>query len=241
MQPAFTSPRETASLRLGEQCYLHVKSLLLDGGLDPGDSVPVESLSQELKVSRQPVMEAIKRLAAEGFVHIIPQVGCAVTRPAPDDVDDFYRLFAGSEALIARLAAERRSAEEARTYAELAAVIAREAENAGSFEDRDPVYHHLIRRRQTAIHTMARSPVITQISASLWDRSNFYVRAALGSAYFTDYVKSLHRQIDQAVIDGDSASAEHFMHKYIDGGRPIIVYALRQKEKKFAPPSRHMA
>lgn len=218
-------------LRQGERCYAYVKGLLLDGGLDPGDNVSVEALSRALNTSRQPVMDAVKRLSTEGFINIIPQVGCRVTTPDPDEVDDFYKMFAAAEALIARLAAERRSDEEARAYMRLAAGVAEEATHLGNLKSRDPRYHHLVRRRHGAIHTMAHSPVIAEITAGLWDRSNFYVRTSIGSAYFTDHVKVLHRQIDDALLKGDGEGAQAATYKYIDGGRPIIVLALRRKNK----------
>ena len=219
-------------LRQGERCYAYVKALLLDGGLDPGDSVSVEALSRALNTSRQPVMDAVKRLSTEGFINIIPQVGCKVTTPDPDEVDDFYKMFAAAEALIARLAAERRSDEEARAYMRLAASVAEEATHLGNLKSQDPRYHHLVRRRHGAIHAMAHSPVIAEIAAGMWDRSNFYVRTSIGSAYFTDHVKALHRQIDDAILKSDGAAAESATHKFVDGGRPIIVLALKRKLRK---------
>lgn len=224
-------PSAAPAMRHAERCYFHLKSLLLDGGLDPGDEVSIEELRRSLCTSRQPVMDAVKRLAVEGFITITPQVGCQVTVPDPDQVDDFYKLFAGSESVITRLAAERRSEAEARSYARLAAEIADEAAHAGDPASRDPTYHHLIRRRQQAIHEMARSPVITEIASAMWDRSNFYIRAALGSAYFSSHVRRLHREIDDAIISGDGAEAESATRRYIDGARPVIAEQLRRKRE----------
>src|SRR5262249_4241585 len=99
-----------AAGRAGTTAYAHLKERLLEGDLGPGDRLSVVELTQLLSCSRVPVMEALKRLEGEGFVRIVPQVGCSVVAPAPADVEDFFALFADVEARMARFAAERRDA-----------------------------------------------------------------------------------------------------------------------------------
>ena len=62
---------------------------LLEGDLAAGDKLSVVDLTRTLDCSRVPVMEALKRLAGDGFVQIVPQVGCRVVTPRADDVRDF--------------------------------------------------------------------------------------------------------------------------------------------------------
>src|SRR3546814_11189711 len=52
-------------------------------------------------------MDALRRLSIEGFVEIVPQVGCRPRRPEINEIRDFFRLFAEGEAIVAELAAER--------------------------------------------------------------------------------------------------------------------------------------
>lgn len=93
--------------QLMEQAYQTTKLRLLTGGYRAGDSISVEDLVAELGTSRQPVMDALRRLATERFIEIIPQVGVRVVVPDRRDVLDFFRLLAATEAVCAALAAER--------------------------------------------------------------------------------------------------------------------------------------
>src|ERR1700719_2612211 len=94
------------------RAYQQIKHSLISGRYRPGDELSVESIAAELEISRQPVMEAMRILSREGFIEIIPQVGCRVAIHSVADLGDFFRLFATVEGLSASLAAERWDAEE---------------------------------------------------------------------------------------------------------------------------------
>lgn len=64
--------------RLAETVYDEVKDAIIRGVLAPGEKVSVEELCTQFGVSRQPVMEAMRRLSGDWFVDIVPQVGCRV-------------------------------------------------------------------------------------------------------------------------------------------------------------------
>jgi len=57
-------------------------------------------------------MDAFKRLASEGFIEIIPQVGCRVVTPTRDEISDFFLILAGVEGTAAHTAAQRRTEDE---------------------------------------------------------------------------------------------------------------------------------
>ncbi|MGE3907054.1 MAG: GntR family transcriptional regulator, partial [Reyranellaceae bacterium] len=173
---------------LADRCAAYLKGLLLDGGLEPGQPVSIAAVTRAMGVSRQPVMDAVRRLAGEGFIQVLPQIGCRVVSPQPDSVGDFFQLFARSEGLVCRLAAERRTVHEAEALQKLAHEVLLESRDGGAPDDQDPRYRHLNRRLHDAIHRLARSPVAAEISTSMWDRSDFYLRAAFGSLYFSPAV-----------------------------------------------------
>src|ERR1700722_11795226 len=74
-----------------------------------GERILVRELATEFGVSRQPIMSALNWLAADGFVRIIPQVGCQVINPDRNAVADFYLMFQRMEGLLAELAGARRT------------------------------------------------------------------------------------------------------------------------------------
>ena len=84
-----------------------IRTRILEGALAPGERLVEAHLSQELGVSRMPVREALRVLAAEGVVTIEPRRGAAVTAYTPEQVAELVEVRATLEALNAKLAARR--------------------------------------------------------------------------------------------------------------------------------------
>ena len=93
--------------RLAPVVYDLLKERLLEGEYQAGERLSVEALKAEFGVSKQPVMEALRRLSSEGLVEIIPQVGCRVPVYGSADVSDFFAIFGGMEGAVAGVAAQR--------------------------------------------------------------------------------------------------------------------------------------
>jgi DNA-binding transcriptional MocR family regulator len=75
---------------LNQAVYDVLRERLLEGRYPVGTRLPTDDLRAELGVSKQPVMEALRRLAADGMVQIVPQVGCLVAGYDLHEVEDFY-------------------------------------------------------------------------------------------------------------------------------------------------------
>ncbi len=197
-----------ASQPLAQLAYAHLMQQLLEGALAPGDRLSVVELAEHLGCSRVPVMEAMKRLDAEGFVEIVPQVGCRVARPDADEVRDFFELFAAVEGCVTRLAAARREDAELSEFKALCARLDRELKTAGGPEARDPRYRRLNLDFHSAIHRLARAPLACSVAAGMWDRSDFFIKVAFGSLYFSRRVRQAHLAIRRAIIEGNPDAAE---------------------------------
>ena len=191
-----------------QDAYTHLLTELLEGALMPGDWLSVVAVADHLGCSRVPVMEAVKRLASEGFLTIVPQVGSRVVRPLPDEVHDFFTLFAAVEGCVTRLAAERRTAEDLIHFRQVCQGVDAMLKAAGRPETRDPAYRRANLLFHQELHRLARAPSACAIAANLWDRSDFYIKAAFGSLYFSSAVRRAHAAIRRAVIQGDPEAAE---------------------------------
>jgi DNA-binding GntR family transcriptional regulator len=71
----------------------------------PGERLPEETIARELDVSRTPVREAIRRLATEGLVTLIPNAGARLANPSRREIIDTYEVREYLECLAARKAA----------------------------------------------------------------------------------------------------------------------------------------
>lgn len=99
-------------LNRSEHAYEHLTAEILRGRWQPGDTLSTYALSEELQISRTPVLEALKRLESEGLVEIIPQVGCRIVRPSSKAVTELFALRGVLEGLAAELAAKAMSAKD---------------------------------------------------------------------------------------------------------------------------------
>jgi DNA-binding GntR family transcriptional regulator len=169
---------EQTRLRRTEIVYDHIKQSILDGVLDAAAWIPIERISADLDVSRQPVMDSLKRLAIEGFVTIVPQVGCKLRSYESTQIEDFFKLFAEGEALVAELAASRATEDD---LAEMGVISARIGRlRVGSVPDRERgrAYRRLNRALHLRMRQTARSPAVAEIVEGLGDRSDFFIALA---------------------------------------------------------------
>jgi DNA-binding GntR family transcriptional regulator len=92
---------------LHEEVVARVRTMLLEGEITPGARIPERELCEQLKISRTPLREALKVLAAEGLVQLLPNRGSRAARLTEKDVRDLFEVCQGLEALAGELACER--------------------------------------------------------------------------------------------------------------------------------------
>jgi GntR family transcriptional regulator, rspAB operon transcriptional repressor len=77
---------------LTEQTYRVLKDKILRLELPPGSQISVPTTASALGVSRTPVNDALKRLAAEGMVEIVPRQGTFVSRLTARDIAEIFDM-----------------------------------------------------------------------------------------------------------------------------------------------------
>ncbi len=90
-----------------DQVYLTIRDRIAAGSLTRGARVHQEDLAAQLGVSRTPVREALRRLAAEGFVEMRTNRGARVADVGGGDMRAPYEARLVIEPAAARLAAQR--------------------------------------------------------------------------------------------------------------------------------------
>ncbi|WP_438354351.1 GntR family transcriptional regulator [Microbacterium sp. CJ88] len=102
--------RVAAPLR--EQVTSSLRQAILDFSLQPGQRLVERELIERLGVSRTTIREAIRELAAEGIVTVVPQKGAIVTAPSLADATDLYEVRASLESLVVQRFVERATDEQ---------------------------------------------------------------------------------------------------------------------------------
>ncbi|NQV83887.1 MAG: GntR family transcriptional regulator [Rhodospirillales bacterium] len=80
-----------------------VRNMIFDGELIGGQRVPEKLICDTLSISRTPLREALKVLASEGLLALLPNRGARVIRLAVEDVDDMFPVMGALEALAGEL------------------------------------------------------------------------------------------------------------------------------------------
>src|SRR3954463_16118835 len=101
--PLMQGPR----LSLHEEIVGLLREMILEGKLEPGSRIAEAGLCRQLGVSRTPLREALKVLAAEQLVELLPNRGAMVSRVTLEETAELFEIIEAFEELIGELAAER--------------------------------------------------------------------------------------------------------------------------------------
>ena len=93
------------------RAYDYLEGAILTGRLKPRQRLVEQELAEQLKMSRTPIREALRRLEERGLIRIHPRRGGVVSDISPADVENIYAVRNHLERLAARLAAQRISRE----------------------------------------------------------------------------------------------------------------------------------
>jgi DNA-binding GntR family transcriptional regulator len=84
-----------------------IEEAIVSGELEPGSVLRQEQLSERFGVSRTPVREALRRLAALGLVSFVPNRGVRVRTLSHDELREAFLVRAALESLVTAEAARR--------------------------------------------------------------------------------------------------------------------------------------
>jgi DNA-binding GntR family transcriptional regulator len=130
------------------QIYQDLREQIVTVSRRPGEALSETRIAEHYGVSRTPVREAFKRLADEGFLQVVPQVGSFVAPIDLRNVRDNHFVRETLECRIVELAARRideaQRAELANNLAAQARAMA--ANDPGAFFREDEAMHRLLAR-----------------------------------------------------------------------------------------------
>lgn len=142
-----------------------LRSMILSGELPPGSRMRELQLCEQLGVSRTPVREALRTIAAEGLVDLLPNRSVVVSQLHAPDLEHLFQVFGTIEGLAAELACERITEAE---IAEIGRLLAEMVDYHGR-KERAPYMqiNQQIHRRTVEI---AANPVLMSVWQSLVPR-----------------------------------------------------------------------
>ncbi len=139
-----------------------LRQMITEGELAPGTRLNERSIGDRMGVSRTPLREAFRLLAAEGLIELTPNRGAQVVKLSEQDIRDSFEVMSGLEALSGDLACRRITADE------VAEIKALTFEMLACHARADlPGYYRLNRAIHDRINRAACNRLLTRVYATL--------------------------------------------------------------------------
>lgn len=185
-----------------------LREAILLGQLKPGDRLEQNEIADMLGVSRSPVREAIRTLAAEGLVDVYPHRGAVVAELSVDELEEIFLIRSMLEGMAARLATLSMTADD---IAELETILG----DIDHTRDLDR-WLELNRRFHHTLYQAAGRPRLFSLVENLRNTTAPYTRQFIASAEHIETAQEHHRTILNACADGDSMLAEEETQKHME-------------------------
>lgn len=211
------SSSRIAPLALYQEVAERLRQRIFSHDLPPGTWVDEQALAEQYGISRTPLREALKVLAAEGLVTLKPRRGCYVTEISERDLDEIFSIMSLLEGLCARDAARNASSEDLATLErthERLEVAARDQDIYGFFEA-NQAFHQTV--QSTADNRWLQHVIEDLRKVIKLSRHN-----SLLSTGRLDQSLIEHRAILTALLQRQGDEAERLMRDHIHAGRDAL-------------------
>jgi len=195
---------------LAETLRLQLADEIVRGALAPGIALDETELAKRFAVSRTPVREAIRLLAASGLVETWAHRAAVVARPSPARLAGMFEVMAELEALCAGLAAGRMTSTERReleaAHDQLRALI--HSGDPQRYHEINEAFHGVIYAGAHNEH-LAELTLATRVRVSPYRRAQFRNLGRLAKSHVE------HDRVVMAVLRGDRDGAAATMRAHI--------------------------
>lgn len=205
------------SFLLVDKVYYAIKERIISGEYLPGRRLVESELTEDFKVSRVTLREALRRLVADNLVVLVPNSGIKVKELSYKEIVDIYFVRETVEPLAARLAAQ---AGHKRLH-NLKSICLRGAE---AVKQKDRMSHRALNKLfHREITLVAGNEALIQIIDRLSNQIIGNQFVALVSDFDLEYSQFSHQEVFEAILAGDGDKAEINMRDHIRNGRKFIL------------------
>jgi DNA-binding GntR family transcriptional regulator len=193
-----------------EALRLQLADDIVRGVLTPGAALDETELARRFQVSRTPVREAIRSLAASGLVELRPHRAAMVARPSASHLEEMFEAMAELEALCAGLAAERMTGTERRALEDIHDTL-RQLIQRG-----DPQrYHEINEAFHATIYAGSHNSYLAELTLATRARVQPFRRAQFRNLGRLAKSHVEHDQVVEAILRGERGAAAGAMRVHI--------------------------
>ncbi|MFT3664245.1 GntR family transcriptional regulator [Piscinibacter sp.] len=207
-----------------------LRNMIFERQLAPGQWIDELALARDWQISRTPLREALKVLAAEGLVLPVPRQGCKVAEIPEDEADELLPVMALLEGRCAYEAVRKAGEADIRRLQQLHAQLERHAA-ARDIE----AYYRINHDFHCAVQALAGNRWLDRATDDL----RRFVRLLRGrQLHWPGRIEASineHRVLLDAIVQRDAARAERVMHDHLMA-QLAALKALRQHEHQAGAP-----
>ena len=217
-----TVPEQPNSQNLHEAIFQKLRLLLVEGKIAPGSKLNERELAESLHVSRTPIREAIRRLAADGLVELIANRGAIAVQLSLADVIHTFDVIADLEGFSGELAANNIS------DAALSELEALQYEMMASYARRDlSTYYKLNLRIHHLINQAANNPVLTKLFSQVNARIEALRFRSNQDGVKWEKAVEEHQEMLDALKARDPARMRKIMMTHVQNKRDVVIQLLK--------------
>ena len=227
--PILPVSRETVQ----DHVYRRIKELILNGEIEPGRTVTIQSIADAFEVSAMPVREALHRLVAEKALTVVAGRSLGIPSLTVDRLEDLRRVRCEVEAIAAEWAAQTISTEE---LDHLGRLIEQMSEAEVARERRK--YVRANHAFHFTIYRASGSDALLSIIESLWLQIGPYINLLNATTnWWASNVK--HMEMRDALTRKDGAAARQALQADIESAALALrAFLIEQEEITKNPPKR---
>ncbi|NQW50597.1 MAG: GntR family transcriptional regulator [Rhodospirillales bacterium] len=212
---------------LPEAAAERLRALIIEGDLPPGAKLNERELSERLGVSRTPLREAFRMLAADGLLVQLPNRGAQVVALSREDARGAFEVMGALEGLAGELAVARV------TDADIADFRALQGEMEAAHAGRDlPAYYRINRLIHDRLNAIAGNAVLEQTCRTLNARLHaLRFRSNLNPAKWDQAVFE-HRSMIEALAARDGAALRDLLVRHLRAKQQAVLDSMDNKDDK---------
>jgi DNA-binding GntR family transcriptional regulator len=215
-----------ARQRLHDTVVEHLRNFIIEGTLGAGTKLNERELCETLGISRTPLREALKVLAAEGLIEISPNRGASVARMSELEIREAFELMSGLEAFAGELACERITADELDEIKALhyAMIVCKNQNDLPGYYQRNRAIHDLI-------NLAARNSALRQTYMALnWRIQALRFRSNLQTPKWDRAVHD-HEEMIQALEARDGKRLSAILRQHLLAKRDALMLMVGQADE----------
>lgn len=223
-------------MSLHEQVINQLRRMIVTGELPAGEKIRINELAEDLEVSLTPLREALKVLAGEQLVELMPNRGARVAPMVVEEIRQLFEVIAGIEALAAELTAQRIADSELAQIEDKHARM-RQHHEAG---EKAP-YFELNRQIHDMVVEFSGNPILVQTRAQLALRAERARYIAVASDAHRVEAMQDHEDLMVALRARDAETAHRVWRRHLASSGAETCRLLRLWEEEAAGPARRVA